>query len=78
MQNGGGCQKSDTCPHSASVTTGRIYAIVYLYNYILLDRRGRARMEKRTYAASDAIHFDKLHRRSDIGARALAALKARD
>ena len=30
------------------------------------------------YAASDAIHFDKLHRRSDIGARALAALKARD
>ena len=30
------------------------------------------------YAASDAIHFDKLHRRSDIGARALVALKARD
>ena len=33
---------------------------------------------KKAYAAADNIHFDKLHRRSDIGARALAALKARD
>ena len=33
---------------------------------------------KKAYAAADNIHFDKLHRRSDIGARAMAALKARD
>ena len=30
---------------------------------------------RKAYAASDNIHFDKLHRRSDIGARALEALK---
>ena len=36
-----------------------------------------AALEK-AYAAADSIHFDKLHRRSDIGARALAALKARE
>ena len=30
---------------------------------------------RKAYAASDCIHFDKLHRRSDIGARALEALK---
>ena len=33
---------------------------------------------EKAYAAADSIHFDKLHRRSDIGARALAALKARE
>ena len=34
---------------------------------------------KKAYAASDSIHFEKLHKRSDIGARALAALqKERD
>ena len=27
---------------------------------------------KKAYAASESIHFDKLHKRSDIGARALA------
>ena len=26
-------------------------------------------------AASESIHFDKLHKRSDIGARALAAMQ---
>ena len=36
-----------------------------------------AALEK-AYAAADSVHFDKLHRRSDIGARALAALKARE
>ena len=36
-----------------------------------------AALEK-AYAAADSIHFDKLHQRSDIGARALAALKARE
>ena len=36
-----------------------------------------AALEK-AYAACEDIHFDKLHKRSDIGARALAALKARD
>ena len=30
---------------------------------------------KASYAASDNIQFEKLHRRSDIGARALEALK---
>ena len=30
---------------------------------------------RKAYAASDNITFDKLHRRSDIGARALKALK---
>lgn len=30
---------------------------------------------QKAYAAADCIHFDKLHRRSDIGARALEALK---
>ena len=30
---------------------------------------------EKAYAAADCIHFDKLHRRSDIGARALEALK---
>ena len=30
---------------------------------------------KRAYAASESIHFDKLHKRSDIGARALAAMQ---
>ena len=34
-----------------------------------------AALEK-AYAAADKIHFDKLHRRSDIGARALKALAA--
>ena len=29
----------------------------------------------KAYAAADCIHFDRLHRRSDIGARALEALK---
>ncbi|MGN0975659.1 MAG: phosphoribosylamine--glycine ligase [Gemmiger sp.] len=29
---------------------------------------------EKAYAAADRIHFDKLHKRSDIGARALAAL----
>ena len=33
---------------------------------------------KKAYAAADCIHFDKLHRRSDIGARALAAMKAQE
>lgn len=33
---------------------------------------------KKAYAAADYIHFDKLHRRSDIGARALAAMKAQE
>ena len=34
---------------------------------------------KKAYAASENIHFEKLHKRSDIGARALAALqKERD
>ena len=30
---------------------------------------------KKAYAASESIHFDKLHKRSDIGARALAAMQ---
>ena len=30
---------------------------------------------KKAYAASENIHFDKLHKRSDIGARALAAMQ---
>ena len=30
----------------------------------------------KAYAAADKIHFDKLHRRSDIGGRALKALEA--
>ena len=30
---------------------------------------------KSAYAASENIHFDKLHKRSDIGARALAAMQ---
>ena len=30
---------------------------------------------KKAYAATDSIHFDKLHKRSDIGARALAAMQ---
>ena len=34
-----------------------------------------AALEK-AYAAADKIHFDKLHRRSDIGGRALKALEA--
>ena len=33
---------------------------------------------KKAYAAADCIHFDKLHCRSDIGARALAAMKAQE
>ena len=33
---------------------------------------------KKAYTAADCIHFDKLHRRSDIGARALAAMKAQE
>ena len=30
---------------------------------------------KKAYAATESIHFDKLHKRSDIGARALAAMQ---
>ena len=30
---------------------------------------------KKAYDASENIHFDKLHKRSDIGARALAAMQ---
>ena len=30
---------------------------------------------KKAYAATEGIHFDKLHKRSDIGARALAAMR---
>ena len=30
---------------------------------------------KKAYAATESIHFDKLHKRSDIGARALAAME---
>ena len=30
---------------------------------------------KKAYAAADKIYFDAMHRRSDIGARALAAMK---
>ena len=30
---------------------------------------------KKAYAATENIHFDKLHKRSDIGARALAAME---
>ena len=30
---------------------------------------------QKAYAASENIHFDKLHKRSDIGARALAAMQ---
>ena len=30
---------------------------------------------KKAYAATECIHFDKLHKRSDIGARALAAMQ---
>ena len=33
---------------------------------------------RKAYAAADGIHFDKMHRRSDIGRRALKALEGRN